>query len=83
MVCVMCMRMCQCMCVPYSNIEYCWGKVKFQFRRYTNTESPNYNILDGSVRIAMGAKEYRGEDGLTHRAPLPLSQVRMCVWKMV
>ena len=56
-------------------IEYCWGKSKYHFRRYTNTESPNYPILETNVRISMGAKKYVGIDGLTHRAPLPLSQV--------
>ena len=56
-------------------IEYCWGKAKFQFRRYTNTESPNYDKLEASVRVAMGDKAYIGEDGLQHKAPLPLTQV--------
>ena len=59
----------------FHRIEYCWGKSKFQFRRYVNTESPNYNILEGSVRTSMGSKKYLGEDGLVHSAPLPLSQI--------
>ena len=59
-----------------SRIEYCWGKAKFQFRRYTNTESPNYDKLEASVRVAMGDRGYLGEDGLQHKAPLPVSQVQ-------